>query len=470
MKALGAGAVIVGSSAGALACGTVLAGAGIPTRILEPGEAVGEPYRDIAHPPYHFDAFPPLLWGLPAGAALTEALAPLVLPPFKCHDPGLQVILPRHRLSLYADDARLDRELRRECGARAPGARAFLADLATLAGRFATGPAVPPPLVPRPGAPNRSRLRRDLLPWFPPVRGGLTPVEDLLAAHGVGEVFAEAVAVLTAFWFGQPPGFCPALALALLIERLRGGLYLPAGGAQALTDALVAGFFRAGGYLRAGAPVQALLTRFGRVSAVLTGAGEAVPCSAVLLAPGGTPPFRKASRPAEDGSVPPPVGPPAGAVLHLAVPDTVLPPLLGPCALAAPGGADGPLCLLTLSPVGDPVRTPRGERALTVLFLPGREEDGAALAGAAPERLLARLEPILPGVGRFVRFAAVLPAPPAAREEEAASARLWWVHAIREPLGPRKGCLLLPRAGLLGRGLLSELCWGRYVAAYLLAH
>lgn len=469
MKTLGAGAVIVGSPAGALACGTILAASGIPTRILEPGEVVGEPYRDLAHPPYRFDAFPPLLWGLPAGAVLTEVLAPLSLPPFKCHEPGLQVILPRHRLGLHADAARLDRELRRECGSSAPGARAFLADLATLAARFAGGPAVPPPFVARPAPAGRSRLRRDLLPWFSPVRGGLTPVEDLLTAHGVGAIFAETVAVLTAFWFGQPPRSCPALALALLLERLRGGLYLPAGGAQALTDGLVAGFFRAGGSLRARAPVQALLTRFGRVTAVLTGAGEAVPCSAVLLARGGTPPFRKASRPTEDGSLPPPAAPPAGAVLHLAVSETILPPVLGPCALVAPAGPAGPLYLFALSPPDEPARTPPGERALTVLCLPGRGEEGAALAGSAPERLVARLEPILPGVGRFVRFAGVSPAPPAPREEETASARLWWVHAIREPLGPRRGCLLLPGTGLLGRGLLSELCWGRYVASYLLA-
>ena len=470
MRGLGAGAVILGSPAGALACGAMLASAGIPTRVLEPGEVVGEPYRALEDPPYRFDAFPPLLWGLEVGAALTEALAPLGLPPFKCHEPGLQVILPRHRLSLHADPGRLDRELTRECGSRASAVRDFLTDLGRLAAGFGVGRLLPPPLLPRPGAVRSSRLRRGLLPWFPPVRGGLEPVEDLLARHGVGEPFGSLVAVLTAFWFAQPPSCCPALAVALLLERLRGGLYLPAGGAQALTDALVAEFFRAGGHLRTGAPVQALLTRFRSVRAVLTAAGEAVPCSAVLLARDASPPFRKASRPAEDGTGPPAVPPPAGAVLHLALAETVLPPVLGPCALAAPDGPGGPLCLLTLAPPGDSTRAPRGERALTVLFLPGRGEEGAALAAFPPERLIARLEPILPGAGRFARFAVVRPAPPAPREEEVASARLWWVRAIREPLGPLRGSLHLPRAGLLGQGLLSELSWGRYVAERLLKH
>ncbi len=470
MRALGAGAVILGSSAGALACGAMLASAGIPTRVLEPGEVVGEPYGALEHPPYRFDTFPPLLWGLEAGAALTEALAPLGLPPFKCHEPGLQVLLPRHRLSLHADPGRLDRELTRECGSRASAVRAFLTDLGRLAARFGGGRALPPPLLPRPGAPRGPRLRRELLPWFPPGRGGLTPVEDLLEGHGVGEPFGSLVAVLTAFWFAQPPSACPALAVALLLERLRGGLYLPEGGAQSLTDALVAEFFRAGGHLRTGAPVQALLTRFRRVTAVLTAAGEAVPCSAVLLARDGSPPFRKASRPTEGGEAPPAVLPPAGAVLHLVLAETVLPPVLGPCALAAPGGPGGPLCLLTVPPPGDVTRAPRGERALTVLFLPGRGEEGAALAALPPERLIARLEPILPGAGRFARFAAVRAAPPAPRGEEVASARLWWVRAIREPLGPLRGCLHLPRAGLFGQGLLSELCWGRYVAERLLKH
>ena len=470
MRALGAGAVILGSPAGALACGARLAAAGITTRILEPGEAVGEPYRALRHSPYHFDAFPPLLWGLPAGAALAEALAPLALPSFKCHEPGLQVLLPRHRLSLHADPGRLDLEITRECGSRASAVRAFLADLREQAARFGAGRTLPPPLLPRPGAPRGPRLRRELLPWFPPVRGGLEPVEDLLARHGVGEPFGSFVAVLTAFWFAQPPASCPALAVALLLERLRGGLYLPAGGAQALTDALVAEFFRAGGHLRTGAPVQALLTRFQRVTAVLTAAGEAVPCSAVFLARDESPPLRKASRPTEDGRAPAPVPSPAGAVLHVALAETVLPPALGPCALAAPGGPGGPLCLLTLAPPGDSTHAPSGERALTVLFLPGPGEEGAALAASPPERLIARLEAILPGAGRFARFAAVTPAPPAPVEEAAASARLWWVRAIREPLGALRGCLLLPRAGLLGRGLLSELCWGRYVAERLLKH
>jgi hypothetical protein len=470
VRALGAGAVILGSPVGALACGTILAAAGVPTRILEPGEVAGEPYGTLQHPPYRFDTVPPLLWGLEAGGALTEALAPLVLPPFKCYEPGLQVILPRHRLSLHADPARLERELTRECGTRASAVRAFLAELGKLAARFGAAPALPPPLLPRPGAPRGSRLRRELLPWFPPVRGGLEPVEELLVRHRVGEPFASVVGLLTAFWFAESPSSCPALALALLLERLRGGLYLPAGGAQALPETMVGEFFRAGGHLRTGAPVQALLTRFRRVTAVLTGAGEAVPCSAALLAQDGHPPLRKASRPAEDGAPLPAPSRPAGALLHFALAEAVLPPVLGPCALAAPGGAGGPLCLLMLAPPDDHTRAPRGERALSVLFLPGPGEDGISLAALPPERLIARLEPILPGAGRYTRFAAVGAAPPAPPEAPAASARLWWVRAIREPLGPVRGCLPLPRTGLFGRGLLSELCWGRYVAERLLRH
>lgn len=468
MRDLGAGAVILGSPLGALVCGALLARVGVPTRILEPGEVVGEPYRALAHSPYRFDAFPPLLWGLQAGAVLTQALAPLALPPLRRHEPGLQVILPRHRLSLHADAGRLDRELTRECGSRASAVRAFLANLESLEARFGVGRALPPPLLPRPGARRTPRLRRELLPWVPPVRGALTPVEDLLAYHGVGEPFGSLVAVLTAFWFGQPPASCPALALALLLQRLRGGVFLPAGGAQALTDALAAEFSRAGGHLQTGASVEALLTRFRRVTAVLTGAGEAVPCSAVLLGADGFPPIRKVSRPTEDGTIPPAAPLPAGAVLHLALAETVLPPLLGPCALAAPDGPGGPLCFLTLLPTGEIPRAPAGERVLTVLFLPGRGEDGAALAALSPERLVARLEPVLPGAGRFARFAVARPAPPAPRGDDAVSARLWWVRAIREPVGPLRGCLLLPRSGLFGQGLLSELCWGRYVAERLL--
>jgi phytoene dehydrogenase-like protein len=275
--------VVIGAGPNGLAAAIRLAEAGLPVQVLEAAEAPGGAVRteQLTLPGFHHDTFSAVY---PATAAspvfarlpLREHGLEWVHPPACVAHPlpdGSAIALHR---DLAATVASLDRH-RAGDGARwaafvRPFLNAFDAVRDTMLGGF-------PPI----GGPAKLLLETGPLHS---ARFALLPVQRatdlarrLLAGDGAHAWLYGAAA------HGDTPVGSRGSALAAFYLYLLGhavGWPSPRGGAQRITDALVAHLERLGGGVRTGARVERLETAGGRVTAVGVAGGERVPASLVL--------------------------------------------------------------------------------------------------------------------------------------------------------------------------------------------
>ncbi|MGH7352469.1 MAG: hypothetical protein ACREJJ_08865, partial [Candidatus Methylomirabilales bacterium] len=104
--------LIVGSGMGSVTCGTALAQRGWRVLLLTPGALEDSFYR--VQDGFEHDRSPDLLWGLEEEGFLHPLLATEEQPPVVRLQPGVQVVLPCHRVGLYGPGPDWERELRRE--------------------------------------------------------------------------------------------------------------------------------------------------------------------------------------------------------------------------------------------------------------------------------------------------------------------------------------------------------------------
>ena len=400
-------ACVLGGGVGGAAAGALLARRGFRVLLLDTGGR--SPRADGGWLLPAGPSVQPATRTMPAAEALlgevglssdaARALEPL--------SPDLQLLLPRHRLTLGRDPAALSAELRREWPAQAAELAAALAGLATASeagGQFLRAAPPLPPAGFLDGFALRKALKvgaaaagasRDDLTTRPPL--------GALLGHPLG-------AALTAMsrFLGHLDGPPAPLALARLGGGVMKGLHRLGPGAASLEEALRRKIVETRGEVQ-GAPghpvrVESLALEGKRITALrLAGSTDGALARAYVLAapiawllpllpmaPAGR--AQKALARLHPGR--------RLAGLHLVVRPEALPPGLGPAALVLAAGDDPDgAVLLEIAParcegklVG-PGHPPDPERLVSAwtLAAPGEGPDPAAAA-----RLVAALEEALP--------------------------------------------------------------------------
>lgn len=228
-------AVIIGAGLGGLAAGAALAGAGRSVVVLEQQPGPGGYAQSFTRGPYRFDTSLHALNGLAAGGGWDTLYAKLGIwnrLSLRRLDPLYRLRLPDREVVAHADWFRYESELIEHFPAEADGIRAYLDEVHAVyhdARRINE---------------DQSAHHGPSMGEFPRRYPSLTRASgetwDQLMARHVADPHARAA--LGGLWgyAGLPPAECAALVGAVMTGSYHehGGWY-PAGGAQALTDALV---------------------------------------------------------------------------------------------------------------------------------------------------------------------------------------------------------------------------------------
>lgn len=426
MRSEGFDVAVLGAGIGGLAVAALLARAGRSVIVLERAREAGGVCQPIRREAGCFGIGGAVLSGFGPGRPLQrlcERLG-LSLPVSPC-DPPLQVVLPRHRVSLYADAERFRSEIHREFPVVEEGWRALWSELEALAAEHDRAVAEFPPLPPE-GWQGRVRfwrasVRRAVSGLVARANGQLpraqaTPFRATLRRHGLDGASRQVVEATLHYLLLRDSDECSTLDAALALQEVRRGVVSLPGGAAALVEALVQQFQRDGGTLRLEAEVARCLVERGRVTGALLAGGEAIRAGVVVAAVppgilGGTlvPPRRRWF-----GRHSLPEGPWAPRILAevmlLIVPAQLLPSELGELCLIVGEASRRPreeiLIFLRNAPAGGGEQASQGRRCLTIgRFIRPREDkqdDG-------PEAmLLEALEQVAPGAAAAALYHEVL--------------------------------------------------------------
>jgi phytoene dehydrogenase-like protein len=278
--------IVVGAGIGGLISAALLARAGQSVLVLERAGSPGGVCRSVALDEQPVDVGTTLLagWGANGPAVIALERLGIKLSTRPC-DPILQVALPRHRVSLYAEAERWWAEIRRELPEDEAGWRALFSELDDLVRDREALARELPPLPPRDW---RAHLRcRYLLTvrglWgagkdrVRAVQRALqTPFRATLEGHGLGGASRQVVDACLWSLLLRDADECSTLEAALALVRLRQGAVNIAGGAGGLVEALCARLARDGGELCCETPVRRCLVEKGRVVGVVTKAGDTI--------------------------------------------------------------------------------------------------------------------------------------------------------------------------------------------------
>ena len=270
-------AVVIGSGMGGLAAAVVLAGEGLHVTVLEAQPGPGGYASAFERGPYRFDTALHALNGLaPGGGA--DALYRLL---------GIHDRLRLHRLDpIYraqsavggfdarADLYRFERDLIELFPGQRDGIRSYL-DEALAAYRDTRRLEVDH------AAGDRPTLEQIMARYPALIRISAETWEEMLTRH----VSAPgARALLASLWGygGLPPSRLSALVGVALTSYHEHGAWYPEGGARAISDALVTSLRERGGAIRYDRRVTGIELGDDHATAVLTAAGERVPCDLVV--------------------------------------------------------------------------------------------------------------------------------------------------------------------------------------------
>ncbi|HZX60499.1 MAG TPA: NAD(P)-binding protein [Candidatus Methylomirabilis sp.] len=403
--------LIVGSGLGGLTCGTILARRGRRVLLL-----TRRPLEDLlcwVQDRITHERSPELWWGFEDGGPLQSLLAPGTGGPGVVRvEPGIQVVLPRHRVSLYMLGADWERELRREFSEEGATILRVTERLCRLAAR-----------VPRDMTGRFGRIGG----WDGAWRVGRLSLRAFLRRYRLATPFCTVAEALAAACFRVEPGQATVAMASAAFGHAQRGLFAPQDGVSAFTGQLVERFRRAGGEIDIGA-VGEIKSRWGTVQGVTTTDGEVMSCRHLVWEP-------------EPG--------PEGRIFHLLVDETLIPGEFAQHVLLVETdpGEGTPVALLhvALASAGTRDDAAPGQRAVVVRILQG-----------SPKEPLDLLERAFPGWAK----ARVCPASsPPKRSEHFLLARRW--------LRPRNLHVIRPESPL-GRGAAAAAWNGHRIATRLL--
>ncbi len=445
---------VLGAGIGGLAVAALLARAGRSVIVLERAAEAGGVCQPIRRQVDCFEVGGSLLSGFGPDRPLTrlcERLG-LSLPVSPC-DPPLQVVLPRHRVSLYAEPAPFWSEIHREFRTAEEGWRVLWSELEVLAAEHERVSLAFPPLPPE-GWRGRVQFwgataRRRVSGLLGRADGRIaqaqtTSMRATLLRYGLDADAQQAVEAVLFYLLLQGADECSTLEAALAVQEVRRGVVTFPGGVAALVDALVRQLQEAGGRLRLEAEVAQCRLEQGRVVGAVLADGEAIRADVVVadVPPGildGTllPPrrgwFRR--RPPRTGAWSPRLV--TEAVL-LSVPARLLPSELGGLCLIVPDAGRPPrdenLIFARNARARDADWAAEERRCLTIgRFIPSpREQDEPREAGLleAPER-------VAPGVAEAADYREILQPTDLAAVWGRPAAAAAYVEAGRSWLGRR---------------------------------
>ncbi|MBI4536772.1 MAG: NAD(P)/FAD-dependent oxidoreductase [candidate division NC10 bacterium] len=411
--------IVVGAGIAGLAAAALLARAGRSVLLLERGAEVGGVCRAVDSAAGRVELGAAMLTGFgPDGSVghLCDRLG-IRLTTHPC-EPIVQVATQRHRLSFFADPARLWREVRREFPAEEAGWRAFLFEMDLLA-REQRNLAAVLPLHPPDGW--RSRLAAWRVLWLGRISGqrkqavrmvteaGNIPARAALVRHGLGAAGQQMIDALLWYLSLRDADECSTLEAAMALHALREGSVTVSGGMPALVEALQERFREAGGQVRLETEVAGCLAERRRVAGVITAAGESIRARWVIST---TPPEVLAGRllPSRRGwlrRTAPVAGPwlaeCSAATAAVRVPERYFPAELSGRCLVVPSAErpvrDGNFAAIHAGQeAGGIAGTPDGRTLTVCRFTPsGSPQD----EGVMEASLLEALDQVLPGVSRL---------------------------------------------------------------------
>ena len=279
-------AAVVGAGIGGLGTASLLARTGRSVILLDRSSGTGGVCQPLVHDGYRFEVGPTLLTGFGPDGPLRLLCQRLGLNlPVKTCNPAMQVALPHHRLSFWAEPEAWWREIRREFPGDEAGWRALWAELTDLVQARERALQELPGLPPE-GWGERLRVWRvltlgTLSPGPAQSGAGLkralaTPFHATLNRHRLGESSRRALEAALWFLALRDASECSTLEAAMLLHQARHGTVAIPGGVAALVAALTEQFQKDGGQLRLGTPVARLHLEAGRVRGVITSAGETI--------------------------------------------------------------------------------------------------------------------------------------------------------------------------------------------------
>jgi phytoene dehydrogenase-like protein len=286
MSAQGYDVAVVGAGLGGLTTAGLLARAGRSVILLERSQRAGGVCQDLEIDGHRFEVGTTFLSGFGPGGPLAMLCQRLgVSLPIKECDPVFQVALPNHRVGLWTQPESWRREIRREFPDEEAGWQALWSELDGLAAERERAVKRLPPLPPeRWGerlhvwrALNLGRLSPILARTGAALKWALrTPIRATLTRHGLGEASQRVVEAILWYLLLRDPDECSTLEAAVALQQARRGVATIPGGAGALVDALREKFQADGGQLRLETPVKRLLLDRGRITGVVTAAGETI--------------------------------------------------------------------------------------------------------------------------------------------------------------------------------------------------
>lgn len=275
--------IVIGAGHNGLVCAAYLARAGLDVVVVEARDSVGGAASTVSDLGARFNI---------CNCDHIMVRATPILDELALAEHGLryldvepaQVQLPWHGEAAWPVLHDVDRTvdaLRRFHPAEADGYRAYARDavpVAELILEVAAAPPTPGPVL-RAVAARRARGVANLL------RFSRTSAADVLRRYFLSEaILGPAVSASPAAW-GLPPTF-PGSGLAALSFAMKhvAPVGRPVGGSGALTDAVAASLTSAGGTIRTGTRVAAIVCEGDRVRGVETDAGEVVDGRSVVVA------------------------------------------------------------------------------------------------------------------------------------------------------------------------------------------
>ena len=436
---------VVGAGLGGLAVAALLARRGRAVVLVEQASEAGGLCRPLRREESAFDPGLELLLGFADGGPGRRLLARLGLEvPLGVADPGVQIALPRHRLSLPADPDGWWPEIRREFPGEEGGWHSLLDELASLAAEREAILRRLPPLPPT-GWHARAHAWRVLTFGCERLRRmATTPFAATLQRHGLGADSRQALEALLAALDFRDAGQTSTLEAAAVFQWFRAGVACLPEGAPGLARALADSLEKSGGVLRLNTRADRCLVERGRIVGIETGTAAtlrardvvaAVPAPVLLAL---LPPARRwlgRRRPLEASAPTQVVEMMLGRVPEAYLPSELVAHCLTVLDADRPAGA-GNLVRLQVAPGGEAAGETR-QIALSGLCRP--EE------APSPARLLATLEQVCPG------------APGVLADSWHVSAAALAEHWGRPCGTPRFG--VTSRAWLGRRGLPQQLPW-----------